>query len=100
MENCTFKYNKVYIYFLICPIDNCVKYIGESVNPIIRYKWHMNNNCHTKFEWLQKLDKKGLKPTLCIVSSHPSKKEAKEIERHLIQEFSKINNLLNKTHNQ
>lgn len=57
----------VYIYGLVDPETNQIRYIGKSIRPFERLTNHMNekSNCH-RSHWLQSLKRKGLKPTLVI----------------------------------
>jgi len=58
----------IYIYALICPIVNQVRYIGKSIRPLERLKDHMNDKskCH-RANWLQSLKAGGLKPEIIIL---------------------------------
>jgi group I intron endonuclease len=56
-----------YIYGLVDPESNQVRYIGKSIKPMQRLQNHMNDKskCH-RANWLQSLKAKGLKPELVI----------------------------------
>jgi predicted GIY-YIG superfamily endonuclease len=58
-----------FIYGLYCPIENKLKYIGKSNNPISRFRKHkqMSDNNHLKNEWLRNLNNNGLEPILKIL---------------------------------
>ena len=58
-----------FIYGLHCPIDNKLKYIGKSNDPIARFRKHrqMSDNNHLKNEWIKSLLDNGLKPSLLIL---------------------------------
>jgi len=61
---------KEYIYFLICPIENVVKYVGKTKDPKKRYKQHikkLDKSQTKKKAWLQMLFEKKLLPTLKII---------------------------------
>jgi hypothetical protein len=64
---------KTYIYSLICPIDNKVKYIGKANDPKARFRKHKslaNNDKgenYLKNEWVRTLYEKGLIPILEII---------------------------------
>lgn len=89
-----------YIYELICPIENVVKYIGLSKNPQKRYyshltegNWHFSNLMsfngfrklnNRKVEWISNLKKQGLKPLLNIIFEFEIKSDAIKKERELI----------------
>lgn len=59
-----------FIYLLIDPITNQIRYIGKANNPKDRYKNHINKcldkNTH-KRNWINKLKKLGYKPELEIL---------------------------------
>jgi predicted GIY-YIG superfamily endonuclease len=94
-----FKYDKIYTYILKCPITNTVKYVGQSVTPQKRLKEHLGNPNPRFSQWYDKLNKLNLKPILICVSSHDTKKECDQIEKHLIEQFSKKYKLLNRRFN-
>ena len=58
-----------FIYILIDPETNYVRYVGKSNSPNDRYRVHLtrNNNKSYKTNWIQSLIKKKLKPILCII---------------------------------
>lgn len=58
-----------FIYGLYCPINNQLKYIGKSNDPISRFRKHkqMSDNNHLKNEWIKHLFDNGLKPILRIL---------------------------------
>lgn len=59
-----------YIYYLICPIDLTVKYVGKSKDPQKRYKQHVSKLDKLKTpkrEWLEMLFSKGLMPKCKVV---------------------------------
>lgn len=57
-----------YIYALVCPLTNKVRYIGKSNNPVRRYTEHMDDNANTaKVRWLRKIKRHGLQPSLLIL---------------------------------
>ncbi|MEN6621534.1 MAG: GIY-YIG nuclease family protein [Smithella sp.] len=78
----------VYIYGLVCPKTNQIRYIGKSIRPKERLMNHMNevSNCH-RSHWLQSLKKKGLKPSLRILQafSDPPSDGWQKYERYWIQ---------------
>lgn len=79
---------KEFVYYLICPIDNKVKYVGKSKNPKTRYKQHikkLDKQSTPKREWLEKLFKKGLLPKMIIVEIFEGD------ARHIEQKHVKIN---------
>lgn len=64
----------VYIYALIDPRNNLIRYIGKAKNPENRYKNHCNSsldkNTH-KRNWINSIRKDGLKPELLILDEVP-----------------------------
>lgn len=58
----------VYIYALLDPRTEEVRYIGKSERPVERLGNHMNerSNCH-RSHWLQSLKRDGLKPHMVIL---------------------------------
>ena len=65
--------NKIYIYGLICPEKQCVRYVGKSINPSARLKVHTsraeydNKRKLHRRNWIKSLALKGLIPTLTIL---------------------------------
>ncbi len=64
----------VYIYALIDPRNNHVRYIGKAKNPDERYKNHFNSardrNTH-KRNWINSVRKDGFRPELLILDEVP-----------------------------
>lgn len=62
--------NKTYIYALVDPRDNKIRYVGKANNPKERYKNHINpsrdKNTH-KRNWLNLVRSLGYKPELLIL---------------------------------
>lgn len=66
-----------FIYALIDPRNEEIRYIGKSVNPAHRFKYgHMNEfkryksgkvKGYHKLYWIDELHKEGLEPRLCII---------------------------------
>lgn len=62
--------SKVFIYGLIDPDTNELRYIGKSVKPKIRLRKHISErNKHDSYKdrWVRKLYKEGKKPELLII---------------------------------
>ena len=60
----------VYIYGLSDPISKQLRYIGKSVNPIVRLRKHLSErNLHDSYKdrWIRHLVKLDLKPELTII---------------------------------
>ncbi len=59
---------KVYIYCLIDPLTNQLKYIGKTVNPTKRYSSHLNEiKKDKKSTWVQSLKNNGTNPEFLIL---------------------------------
>jgi predicted GIY-YIG superfamily endonuclease len=59
-----------YIYALICPIENKVKYVGKTKDPKKRYNQHLKKldaQMTPKRKWLENIFAKGLKPKIQIL---------------------------------
>jgi hypothetical protein len=60
-----------YIYGLVDPETEQIRYIGKSIRPAERLENHINeppSNCH-RSHWLQKLKRAGLRPGIVIIES-------------------------------
>jgi predicted GIY-YIG superfamily endonuclease len=81
-----------YIYYLICPITDEVKYVGKTANPKARYKTHINKLDKTntpKRQWLESLFKKSLLPGFKIVEQHQDPEIARNHEQKHLDLHSK-----------
>ena len=57
-----------YVYALTCPITKQVRYIGQSVNPSLRYEQHLSAPGNpAMYDWLDELKASGLRPGLRII---------------------------------
>lgn len=58
-----------YIYALIDPRNECVRYIGKTNNPKYREYQHLHrvDGCHHKVNWIKSLLKENLKPEFFIL---------------------------------
>lgn len=60
----------MFIYALVDPLSQAVRYVGYSQNPIARFRGHPTDLCTPgKREWFRALDKKNLEPRLLILES-------------------------------
>lgn len=75
-----------YIYGLIDPETEEIRYVGKSIRPTQRLQNHMNevSNCH-RSHWLQSLKRRGLKPELMILESVHGEWPWQESERYWIK---------------
>jgi hypothetical protein len=59
---------KPFIYGLVCPISNEIRYIGKSDNPRKRLQEHLDERRRNhRGNWIQSLRAQGLAPTLIIL---------------------------------
>lgn len=83
---------KTYIYILVDPITNQIRYIGKSNNPFQRFKNHKNRcrdkNTH-KRNWINKLRLKGVNPEIEVIDTVDIK-DWKYWEKFWIQYFKSI----------
>lgn len=65
------NYSKIcYIYALVNPINDDVRYIGKSVNPSYRYKRHIRyskTEVSHKNSWITSLLNQGITPSMIII---------------------------------
>ena len=75
-----------YIYTLIDPVTDEVRYVGKSKNPKTRYNQHikkLDKSMTPKKQWLLGLFDKGLKPKLQIVET-VTNGTGREREQHYV----------------
>jgi hypothetical protein len=65
-----------YIYILIDPRDNTVRYVGKTSNPKYRLSGHISeckkeNILHRRAKWIRNLLKEGLKPIITFIKVCP-----------------------------
>ncbi len=65
---------KAYIYALLCPDEQKVRYVGKSLDPTARYKQHIaladrpkDRPPSARHRWLEELKDRGLEPELAIL---------------------------------
>lgn len=75
----------VYIYGLVDPETDEIRYIGKSIRPLQRLQNHMNekSNCH-RSHWLQSLKRRGMEPTLILFEMISGAWPWQHSERHWI----------------
>jgi predicted GIY-YIG superfamily endonuclease len=84
------------IYYLICPLDGKIRYIGKSTNPKQRLKDHVKDFGDTtgKKKWITKLFKKGFSPVLKIVQETDTESKARFLENeHVKKNASTLYNI-------
>ena len=95
----------IFVYTLICPIDNAVKYIGITTNPEVRFDGNLKDPCkNAKTKWIKLLKKKKLSPIMKIIDMVPEKDKF-EFEHHYISlylkhGFSLVNTRIRKKNNE
>lgn len=81
-----------YIFCLICPITNRVKYVGHTYNPIRRYSYYAYaKEVNQIGDWFRSYGK--LTPELKVLELVQNKKAKSRVE--FWQNYYKENNLLN-----
>ena len=84
-----------WLYYLIDPRDNVVKYVGISRDPVKRLQNHKQEKSNKgKLAWIKELKKMGLSPELRFVTEADDK-QAKALESKHIRKFG-LENLFNK----
>lgn len=86
-----------YIYYLICPIDNVVKYVGKTKNVKRRYNTHvkkLDKGNTLKKQWLLKLFEKNLMPICKVVEECDSNARDRE-QYHVDLNYDTILNIHN-----
>lgn len=84
--------NTTYIYALIDPISNEIRYVGKSISPNKRYYQHINPRGFThKDNWIRKLLSNSLKPVMKILEEC-NDYNWEERERFWISSFDNLTN--------
>jgi len=80
------KYEPVYIYALIDPRDDKIRYIGKSINPEQRYERHLHEKETNagKVGWISGLQIRGMQPEMKILEV-ANEKNWKKRERWWIE---------------
>lgn len=76
----------VFIYGLVCPIEEVIRYIGKSVSPEKRFIAHLSGARRMSYDhhtarWIRKLDSEGLKPSLVILQELTTDQDWRSAER-------------------
>ena len=86
--------NVVYIYGLVCPIENKVMYVGKADNVRRRLRQHIresaNGNSCAKSVWIRGLQEMALAPSV-IVIEECSFNSWQEKERYWISHYKSVN---------
>lgn len=93
---------QISIYALVCPLENSVKYIGQTTDLSARYFHYTassNNKSILVDRWLDRLSNHYLLPTMVEIRKVKKGEDANEIEKQEIIRFSKHFKLLNFIHN-
>jgi NUMOD3 motif len=75
----------VFIYTLIDPLTNSIRYIGQSIRPMERLTNHCNDKseCH-RTHWIQSLLKQEMRPLLLVLDCVASDDDWRTVERDWI----------------
>lgn len=87
----------IYIYTLTCPIENEVRYVGQSANAEKRLMGHLNKKDSNlaKAVWIRAISEMRVKPILSILDTCHNKKDAYASERTFISQYSQVSFLFN-----
>lgn len=90
---------KVFIYALIDPRNDEIKYIGRALYLKTRYKQHVTSTASSPLvkEWIKELKTIGKKPNIKVIAE-TIEIEANALEKKMIEEYSKTYELLNTIH--
>jgi group I intron endonuclease len=89
---------RVYIYALICPLTNDIKYIGKTVQKLrARLKSHLsirpNDNTY-RANWIKQLKTNNLKPSIILIEECTDI-DWEDREKYWISFYSKTHDLVN-----
>ena len=91
-----------YIYFLIDPNDDMVRYIGVTNSPDIRFTSHLHEAVarisNAKNLWIKKLLNRDKKPRMLLVAKFTDRMDCEKVEKQLIKDFSKVQTIYNRTY--
>jgi len=81
---------KGFVYTLSCPIDNTIKYVGMTTNPLeYRLQGHLFNPTPNNKEWIKSLKKQGLRPIIEMLEEiDGEKKDLALAEKYWIGQLS------------
>lgn len=86
-----------FIYTLIDPTTNEIRYVGKANNPDKRLSAHVYNSSYKsnphKFNWIRKLRRQGLKPIMHVIEIC-AESEWKQREQYWIARYRKSNHKL------
>ena len=83
----------VFIYTLIDPITDEVRYVGKSIKPERRYREHLTVDSNThKSAWIKSLLKKGMEPTLKIIEECDEGNWS-DREKYWVSQYDNLSNL-------
>ena len=70
-----------YLYFLLEPDEDIIRYVGHCTHPASRYRQHVNS-CHSPrlFRWIDSLRMKGTLPRMQLVAKIRPMKWSREAE--------------------
>ena len=76
-----------YIYGLLCPVSNVIRYVGKSDDPYRRLREHMEScerNSHHAARWLAGLKRKSVRPAVVVLAEIDDNEDWQQVERHFI----------------
>lgn len=78
-----------YIYGLVCPLRDSIRYVGKTNNPRIRLRQHLSDAKRHKFQhhtarWLRVLLDAGLEPEMLVLAEVPNGQNWQTVERGII----------------
>jgi group I intron endonuclease len=79
---------KYYLYLLIDPTCDSLRYVGFSKDPYNRFKQHVTSKqlCHKTY-WINTLKNNGLTPLLKVIDEVENKEEALQLEKAYIKDM-------------
>lgn len=82
-----------YIYLLIDPRDNIVRYVGCTINPKARLSGHKSSECVLgskieKADWVQSLKKENLMPVMRVVDTCQTVDEVRVKEKQVYDAYN------------
>jgi predicted GIY-YIG superfamily endonuclease len=89
------------VYLLIDPITKSVRYAGMTRSIRHRIREHLYTSSHhkEKDDWIKFLRKRKLKPDVIVLHVCDTRKEASDVEKHVIETMSSYGyNLFNRLH--
>lgn len=79
----------IFIYALRDPRTNAVRYVGQTIDPKVRYRHHLGGGTKSTRAWIVELRRAKLVPALEIVQTlrNPTREEAADAEYEYLVHF-------------